>query len=114
VDVEAPEPRRNLVERLLTGLRLREGVDSAAVLCDAAALADGAEDRLARAAAGQSGLGLLDPSRGRWRLTDSGFLLADSVILALAEALDAARRGPVGSRQPEVPQHAAEFPGERA
>lgn len=88
IDVEPPDPRRNLTERLLTGLRLREGLDTGALLRDAGGLGDGAEVRLGAAAARQTRRGLLDDDADRWRLTDSGFLVADSVILALAEALD--------------------------
>ncbi len=88
IDVETPDPRRNLVERILTGLRLREGLEVSALLRDAEGLGDGSELRLAQAARGWSGSGHLDTSGPRWRLTDSGILIADTIILDLCSALD--------------------------
>jgi oxygen-independent coproporphyrinogen-3 oxidase len=79
-DVEQPDAARAVRERLMTGLRLREGVDAAAMLADAAAAgAPGSAERLRACAARARARGWLDGSLGRWRLTDAGFLLADAI-----------------------------------
>jgi len=75
IDAEAPEPRRLLAEQIMTGLRLREGIDLAA-LCEGLP-ADELPDALRRAAEGQIARGDLADRAGRLCLTDSGFLVAD-------------------------------------
>lgn len=86
-DIEPPEPRRALSERLMTGLRLIEGVDAASALSDAEALgvARGlrdAADRVARK-------GLLMEAGGRWTLTEVGVLVGDSIAAELMAGLRA-------------------------
>lgn len=77
-DHEPPDPARALRERIMTGLRLAEGIDAAAILDDAARLgADPA--RLERTAARHEASGHLRIVNGRWALTDTGFLLADGI-----------------------------------
>ncbi|HYF15352.1 MAG TPA: radical SAM family heme chaperone HemW [Phycisphaerales bacterium] len=88
VDHERPDPRRAVVERLMMGLRLREGVDSASVLDAASRLSPPRDERLSTAATEQARLGLLRDAGGRWTLTDDGFLLTNRVVAALADALD--------------------------
>ncbi|MEX2219786.1 MAG: radical SAM family heme chaperone HemW [Phycisphaerales bacterium] len=120
-DHEPPDARRALAERIMTGLRLAEGLDSAAILAAAAALAPDegatargvlaaqqcatgdphrcAEDgerwhpssapaRLLAAVSTHAARGHLQPSPGRWRLTDAGFLFADGIAADLMAALD--------------------------
>lgn len=84
-DVEAPDPARALVERIMMGIRLREGLDRAAILREAetAAGADGAR-RLAREATALEAEGVLAPDPTRLRLADRGFLLADLAARRLA------------------------------
>lgn len=78
-DAESPDPRRAVRERLMTGLRLREGLDAAALLADAADAWPGADTRLVVAAAIAHKNRWLKDDHGRWRLTDAGFLLADYI-----------------------------------
>jgi oxygen-independent coproporphyrinogen-3 oxidase len=78
-EVEAPDARRAVRERLMTGLRLAEGVDAPAIVADAERAAGGAADRLHAAAARARKQGWLEGSPDRWRLTDAGFLLADHI-----------------------------------
>ncbi|MBK9189903.1 MAG: radical SAM family heme chaperone HemW [Phycisphaerales bacterium] len=85
---ETPDPGRAITERLMTGLRLNEGLDRAWVLTQAATLHAGAASRLAGAIERQTALGFLEADPARLRLTDAGFLVGDSVILELAGALD--------------------------
>lgn len=86
VDFEAPSPRRALAERLMTGLRLGEGIDADAALRDAEMFA--AAQRLVHAADRQREFGLLTMEGGRWRLTDRGFLQADGVAGECMRALE--------------------------
>lgn len=78
MDVEGPDERRALRERLMTGLRLREGVDGGAMVREAGRLGvDGA--RIARLASRLEGEGMLRAEGGRWSLTDAGILVADGI-----------------------------------
>jgi len=79
IDVEPPDPRRNLAEAVMTGLRLREGLDADAIRGRAAAIAPNLPGALDRIADEQADLGRLDVSGGRWSLTDAGFLFADGI-----------------------------------
>jgi oxygen-independent coproporphyrinogen-3 oxidase len=88
IDHEPPDTHRALTERLLTGLRLAEGLDIASTLERAGAIDAGAPARLQSAAAGAVSKGLLNPSASRWTLTDSGFLIADVIVLDFMSALD--------------------------
>jgi oxygen-independent coproporphyrinogen-3 oxidase len=89
VDHEPPDAARSLRERIMTGLRLAEGLDSAALLADAATIDPAAPARLRGLAAANAdrGLLLIDPASGRWRLTDSGFLLADGIAADFMAAI---------------------------
>jgi len=86
-DHEPPDPRRALAERIMTGLRLREGVPASAVLAEAEALGDGAPGRLLQTVASQVERGWLKASADRWRLTDSGFLFADGIAAEMMAQL---------------------------
>ena len=79
VDVEAPDPARALAERLMTGLRLREGVDAIVVLEEARRVDPALPDRLSEIAAAYEASGLLTARDDRWRLTDRGMMLADGI-----------------------------------
>jgi len=89
IDHEAPDARRMLSERLMTGLRLREGIDARPLLAEAERLAAGTAQRLQEVAAAQSrsgGMAISDD--GRWSLTDRGFMVADAVVVEFFVALD--------------------------
>ena len=86
VDHEPPDPSRALRERIMMGIRLREGLDAPLFLDHARRLG---RARAVRAAADrQAQLGLLLMGADRWRLTDAGFLRADGVAATLMESID--------------------------
>lgn len=87
VDHEAPDRERALVERMMTGLRLAEGFESAGVLAEADAIRPLAAGRLEGAARRMAEDGRLTLG-SRWRLTDSGFLIADRLIVDFMDALE--------------------------
>jgi oxygen-independent coproporphyrinogen-3 oxidase len=76
-------PTMDAVERVVFGLRMTEGIDLEAILvaCDLSGspLEAGWRKTLARLA----GDGLVEPARGRWRLTPRGQALADYVAVEL-------------------------------
>lgn len=80
VDHEAPDALRAVVERLMTGLRLAQGVPVNELGKSAEHLAAPAKRWM------QSGH--MTESGARWRLTDRGFLIADTIIADLMDALD--------------------------
>jgi oxygen-independent coproporphyrinogen-3 oxidase len=82
-DYEAAEPMRNLAERIMTGLRISEGVDSTEIL----SAAGNAAARLQAVAANAVSKGLIADDASRWILTDAGFLVADSIAADLMAAL---------------------------
>jgi oxygen-independent coproporphyrinogen III oxidase len=82
-DHETPDPRRALAERIMTGLRLAEGLDASAT-CAAGPRPAALLQRAERWAT----TGHLIDSGARWRLTDPGFLIADSIAADLMAALD--------------------------
>jgi len=88
VDVETPDPRRALAEVLMTGLRLSEGLDVAPTLTQAERVSPGAAARLRAVADAASRAGHLDSEPSRWRLTEPGLLVSQSVILDFMGALD--------------------------
>ncbi len=78
VDVEAPEPRRALRERLMMGLRLEEGLDEGALYAEARAA--GCEEGVRSAIARERESGLIaEEGDGRVRVTARGMLMADGV-----------------------------------
>lgn len=85
VDLETPDPKRALAERIMTGLRLAEGLDESVILEDAARL--GVHDALTHEAdrAVRNGHLVRDD---RWRLTPNGLLFADGVSARLMGAID--------------------------
>ncbi len=89
---EPPDARRALRERVMTGLRLVEGLDADETLAAADTLGPAVAavvprdphavplpQRLRALVERQERAGLLTTASGRWRLTDPGFLLADRV-----------------------------------
>ena len=100
-DHEPPDPARALRERLMTGLRLREGLDAEHVLSDAASLdpvlnEHTLPDRLRTIAGEQAARGRLDADAlgsGLWSLTEAGMLFADGVAWAFMEAVPDAASG---------------------
>lgn len=84
VDHEAPDARRALAEIVMTGLRLREGLDAQAVLARAEAVEPGLGERIEREAERWKRVGYLleDGASGggrRWSLTEAGVLFADGI-----------------------------------
>ena len=77
VDTETPDPRRLLAEQIMTGLRLRDGIDLDA-LCRAAG-DEAPSQALRRVADQQVARGHATDHDGRLCLTDSGFLVADAL-----------------------------------
>ncbi|MEQ9095389.1 MAG: radical SAM family heme chaperone HemW [Phycisphaerales bacterium] len=76
IDVEAPDARRAMAERIMTGLRLREGIDAASL-----------PDKLHAEAHRQRDGGNLVIDGDRWRLTDQGMMLADGIAAELMSLL---------------------------
>lgn len=94
IDVEPPDPRRALAERMMTGLRILEGIDLASVIDEAAKLASisvahaDAPARLLAARRQHIEEGHLIDNDHRLILTDAGFLLADGIAGEFMECLD--------------------------
>lgn len=85
-DHEPPDDRRELMDLLMTGIRLSEGINAQDSLQSAQAL--GADDSLRRAAIMCADQGWLqDAYADRWILTDEGFLFADRVAREFIGAL---------------------------
>lgn len=83
---EPPDDRRELMDRLMTGIRLSEGIDAVAAIEQATTL--GAADTLSRAAIMCIDQGWLSSSsEERWVLSDDGFLFADRVAREFIGAL---------------------------
>ncbi|MEM1186230.1 MAG: radical SAM family heme chaperone HemW [Planctomycetota bacterium] len=85
-DVEAPDPRRALCERVMTGLRLCEGLDLADLLRRAEPL--GAAARLNAAVGRLQTEGLTRPDVDRLRLNREGLLRADGLAADVMNAID--------------------------
>lgn len=78
VDLEPPDPVRARAERVMTGLRLREGIEASIVrTCPEGGSA------IVR----EIGAGWLVERDGRLTLTDAGFLFADGVASRLMQAV---------------------------
>jgi len=96
LDHEPPDARRAIAERLMTGCRLREGLDAAEMLERAASIDGASADRLARAWQRVVVDGFAEPMSGsvagggsgeRWRLNDAGMLMADAIAGRLMAAV---------------------------
>lgn len=88
VEHEPPEPRRNLGEAIMTGLRLAEGLDADACRARAREIDAETETRLIEAASAQVRDELMTDRDGRWTLTDRGVELTNRVVRALMDAVD--------------------------
>ncbi|MEN0020879.1 MAG: radical SAM family heme chaperone HemW, partial [Planctomycetota bacterium] len=89
-DLEPPEAGRLAIERVMTGLRLSEGVRRDAIIADAEAASPGATSRVERAERPHIDAGRLDvveaEEGSRWRLTEAGYLFADGIASDLMAA----------------------------
>jgi oxygen-independent coproporphyrinogen-3 oxidase len=88
VEHESPDARRALIERLMTGVRVREGFDAGEIAAQAGAISPGVRDAVARVIDAEVGAGRLSVVGGRVGPTEAGFLLADGVALQFLEAVD--------------------------
>lgn len=83
VEHEGPDARRALAEIVMTGLRLREGLDAQAVLARAESVEIGLGERIQREAERWKRVGYLLDERAagsrRWSLTEAGVLFADGI-----------------------------------
>lgn len=79
VDIESPDPLRLVRERIMMGLRLREGLDRGSVLADLEALSSASSERLRKAIAKQVDIGYLLVADQRWTLTDRGMMFCDGI-----------------------------------
>jgi oxygen-independent coproporphyrinogen-3 oxidase len=86
-DYEAPDPRRALSEWIMTGLRLREGIDARLLGARAEALDPRAPARVGALTHRLREQGLLAGCE-RLALTESGILIADRIIVDFLRALD--------------------------
>jgi coproporphyrinogen III oxidase-like Fe-S oxidoreductase len=88
-----------VIERIMTGLRLIEGLDSPELLSRAESASPGSAARLHAAAQGLVRDRLL-AATSRWTLTNAGFLVANAVIVRFMEAMDP----PDAPRRPPSPR----------
>ena len=86
IDFEDRDPARALAERLMTGIRLAEGIPAGDVLDRAGAV--GRRDALLAAADRLRARGWLGGSDRRWALAPEGWLMADAAASELMAALD--------------------------
>lgn len=92
VDFETPDPRRALSERIMTGLRLSDGLDASAILASARRIDAPLPAEVLASIRSLRRQGLLRP-RGvrrleRWILTGEGELLADRIAADLMAVVD--------------------------
>lgn len=88
-DIEPPDPLRAVAEKIMTGLRLREGLDARSLIAQAQDALPGAGDRLRHEFAIHASAGRVTTQNGRWVLTPSGLLFADGIAGDLMGVLDA-------------------------
>ncbi len=83
VDLEGPDPVRLIQEKLMTGLRLSEGVDGEMLIAELAIGDPEGASRLDHEAGMQVNLGRMTRTTERWKLTTEGLLLADGIAGSL-------------------------------
>ena len=92
LDFESPNPRRALAERMMTGLRLSDGLDAGSVFASARSIDARLVADLARAVSEFRREGLIrerGPRRlERWVLTRAGEMLADRIASELMAIVD--------------------------
>jgi oxygen-independent coproporphyrinogen-3 oxidase len=79
VDLETPNPVRLIQEKIMTGLRLSEGIDGAGLHAELESQNPEAAERLMSEALGFENLGQLICTGSRWSLTETGLLVADGI-----------------------------------
>ena len=82
-EVEPRDARRAVRERIMTGLRLREGLPAEWLLSQASLIAHDTEARVRRALERMSEQGLLSQREPAIVLSDSGVLIADALAARL-------------------------------
>ncbi len=85
-DYEAPDDRRELMDLLMTSIRLAQGVDAQIALAQAKPLHAAEKLNLAATMCQDQGW-LIDVNADQWQLTDEGFLFADRVAREFIGAL---------------------------
>ena len=85
-DYEAPDERRELMDLLMTSIRLTQGCDARSALARAQTL-DCADQLMLAAVMCQDQGWVIDAEADFWRLNDDGFLFADRVARELIGAL---------------------------
>jgi oxygen-independent coproporphyrinogen-3 oxidase len=88
IDHETPDPRRALGERLMTGVRLAEGVDLSDTMLRADAIDPAIGPRIERVVAAYAGSGHVVCDGDRVAPTARGFLLVDRIARELLQAMD--------------------------
>lgn len=87
-DHERPDARRAIIERVMTGLRLAEGIDGSTLAAESEGLWPGAASRVGRELDRLEAEDLIVRAAGRVRITESGVLLANRVVLRVVEAME--------------------------
>lgn len=88
IDHETPDSRRSLGERMMTGVRLAEGVDLSDTLCRADAIDPAVGPRIERVLAAYTASGHLARDGDRVVPTARGFLLVDRIARELLQTLE--------------------------
>jgi oxygen-independent coproporphyrinogen-3 oxidase len=86
-DHEPPDPARAVRERLMTGVRLAEGLPAEELLADAEHAHTGSAQRLRHEVDRCIRRGWLRDEAGRWSITPAGWLVADHVAAELMGAV---------------------------
>ena len=84
-ELESPDARRGLMDRLMMGIRVRDGLDQSQTIADADQLGRSVE--IVRAMDLCIDQGWVDETDGRWALTNDGYHFADRVARELIGAL---------------------------
>lgn len=79
LDAEGVDDGRAVRERIMTGLRLREGLDGPVILAEAERVSPGAAAKLEKKVARYAERGVMRVDGRVWSLTDDGILVADAV-----------------------------------
>jgi oxygen-independent coproporphyrinogen-3 oxidase len=88
IDLEWPDPRRALAERIMMGLRIDEGLETDALLNDAAAC--DVDDAMRAGLRREADAGWLTID-DRVRLTERGYLMCDGIASRLMSVLETAK-----------------------
>ncbi|MBU6413015.1 MAG: radical SAM family heme chaperone HemW [Planctomycetes bacterium] len=88
VDHEGPDPKRALTELLMTGVRIREGVDVARVASAAGEIGVDVFDAVKRSANALTRQGLMKADEAKWAPTPKGMSMADHMAVELMRAME--------------------------